>query len=137
MARYLVEVADANADEVAAVCEDAVASPNLYLSQWQAMWLFEPLRKLPMLSDPLRTWVESHLPETCGDLVRARAALVLGEKGTVAAPVLEHVYGTVGSAARPDVVWAIAVALPATDRLVRAVERETPFNKWLVEAAQA
>jgi hypothetical protein len=99
------------------------------------MWLFEPLRVLPDLSDTLHSWVVNYLSDAKGDLVRARAALTLGEKQLIGADALREIYGTVRSAVRPEVVWAIAKALPPNDRLVRSATGESQMARWVVETA--
>jgi Reverse transcriptase (RNA-dependent DNA polymerase) len=137
VARYLSAIAPGEAQEVTGVFEQVISSPAIYLSEWQAMWLFEPLRRLPSLTPHVIDWVRNYLAHGRGELVRARAAVVLAEKAEIEASALAEVYGTVRNATRPEVVWAISRALPPQDKLRRAVAREDPINRWVMELACA
>lgn len=137
VARYVARVTEAHGEAVSQTYDVIVESANLYLSEWQAMWLFEPLRRLDHLNEAVESWATGFLSIDHGDLVRARAGLLLGEKQMIQDDELRELYGTVASVAKPDVVWAIGKALPGTSGLHKSVGRDGPVNKWVLEAAAA
>ncbi|MDQ3381569.1 MAG: reverse transcriptase domain-containing protein [Actinomycetota bacterium] len=133
--RYLMSVAPAAQGDVVALVDDLREDAGTYVSEWQATWLFEPLRHVDELPGPTRDWVAGYV-SAASDFVRGCASLLLAEKSLIGADELAETYGTVRRAARADVVWAIARGVPAEHRLVRAVQDDDAFQRWIVESAR-
>jgi hypothetical protein len=131
-ARYLVSLADSEAEAVRQTLIHLIDDPGVYLSPWQSLWLFEVVRALPDVPQRGVEWVHAFITGTATDAVRARAALTLAEKRHIHIDALTELYAVGHRAARVDIVAAIATLEPAESRTVRAVSGDDWLNAQIV-----
>jgi RNA-directed DNA polymerase len=97
---YLESIAADHPDELLGMYEQLLADQGVYISPWQGLWLFEPLRRAQEMPPSIVEWVTTFLEPTHPDFIRARSALALAEKQMVAEATLAELYGSVGSSKR-------------------------------------
>lgn len=132
--RYLVSITPENEDLIQLLYEQIFSHREIYLSPWQALWLFEPIRKMTHLPSGGHEWIASHLASAYPDAVRGRAALTLAEKDEVTESVLAELYGSLGPSSTPDVVLAFAYVADGRSATLRAVRGDNPMNAWIIDA---
>jgi hypothetical protein len=135
VARYLASLAAAGDESSAELVLELISDTERDLSNWQSLWLLEPLWRTSGLREPLKMWV-SGLAQ--GDrrpgVLRARAAFVLARQGSISLEDLGRLFDVLEEPARPDLVAAIATASEGSaDPQVRSVAAESPIYSFIVD----
>lgn len=112
-----------------------VGRAEVHLSPWQTLWLLEPLLWAWTLPPDLRNWVTAILDDHSSPLLRARAALVLATHERVSTTRLGILFDESTSAAKPDLVVAMARA-SANQATVRAMANENELFRLVAAHAQ-
>jgi hypothetical protein len=116
-----------------ALVDSLLSQPDGYLSDWQAAWLFEPLRAAATLTPTQQNWVRDRL-DSASNLVRAGAASVLARHHAADADELAAMFNAATEPARVRLVEAIALATAdANHPGLRAITRERPLYRWIAE----
>jgi Reverse transcriptase (RNA-dependent DNA polymerase) len=134
VSQYLAAITEDHEAQVTFAYEQLFAYPDIYISPWQALWLFEPLRRMEPFTPAMQEWVARYLAPSFPDLVRARAGLTLAEKGVISESDLVELYGSVAPASA-DVVLALAHAAGEGSTVLRGVRRDSPINAWIIDGA--
>jgi RNA-directed DNA polymerase len=137
VSQYMVSVTPTHPFEIIWTYEQVINDPATYLSPWQALWLFEPLRHLEHLSESAAQWVSGYLAPNWPNPVRGRAALTLAEKRLIDETRLAELYGSVAPASAPDVVAAVAHVSAEDSSIRRGISRDSSVNHWIIDAALA
>jgi hypothetical protein len=129
--RYLKSVATKNPDAVVERLETWIRD-GFYLSEWQKLWLLEPLAAIGNLSEPLGDWVML-LAGSSSNVVRGRALAILVSAGLVTPQAAAAELPSLPDMVSKDVVAAIAKVEEGEGRLVRALKNEDFLTKLVVE----
>ena len=132
-ARYLQSVVPTDNDGVRGAYEALIEDRGLYLSDWQALWLVEPLRDLPDLSPPIAHWLATLVHDDRPGYLRARSAIALAEKDMIDDATLMRLYGLADHATRPELVVAIASKPDVAPRVLAAAQRDSALHRWIVD----
>lgn len=131
---YLGALMPMEEDRVDQVLNDQIEDRTGYMSPWQALWLFQPLRQSSELYPVQVSWLRAHLNGR-SDVVRAEAGTVLAFHGEVEADELARLFNVVKEASRPRLAAAIAYATrDVGNPLLRAVADERPLFRWVAES---
>jgi hypothetical protein len=109
--RYCARLVDEGfGDDVAEHLEEVL--PELILTPWQELWLFEPLTRAELQLGPrLTRRIARRLDDSdTPPILRGRAALAAAIAGEVNVERLLRLIDTVPAVSRPDVIAAYAVA---------------------------
>jgi hypothetical protein len=136
ISRYLTATTEVDEDAVAATCEAIVEGDGIYLSAWSSLWLIETVREFSELPEGLRKWLAAMVEARRPDALRARATLALAERELIDIEPIAELYNTVALSSRPDIVSAAASVADEGDVRVRALARDAPLNRWIIEATR-
>jgi len=130
---YLLEVTTQYEDSVTLVLDEVVGDPDFYLSDWQKVWLLQPMKKVSELSTTQIGWVREQFKSQSG-IVSSESAIVLAKHTLVDVDTLLHKFNLCDEGSRPQLVEAITItAGSASDKKVRAVTRDRPLYGWIAE----
>lgn len=133
--RYLRSIAPLVPQEVSGFLRHWATSERRYLSDWQKMWLLEPLVGGLKTTPAIMNWVKAMLHDPAANVLRARAALVVALAKEIAPEEVADLYSEIEPASQPDVVAAMARLADEDSSLLRAIASESPFNRWIIEVA--
>jgi hypothetical protein len=134
ISRYLRAATVFDEEAVAQTCVNLTQDKGVYMSDWQALWLVEAIRAQQMYRDPLGDWMTALVRGDGPDVLRARAALALSEWSAISLETIAELYESVGPATAPDLVAAGSNVADEDDRAFKAIVRDNPFNRWIVDS---
>jgi RNA-directed DNA polymerase len=132
LADYLTVATSTAEEEVVSAITGAVYRSDLYLSDWQALWLLNPLMTASALPEETLGWVRTLLAPTHSGLVRGRAALTLSLYDAIDEKALGALYGELDEGSSGEVVGALAHCGDASSVIRAATAKESPINTWIL-----
>lgn len=112
---------------------DDLSSSDVYISNWQSMWLFEPLFHAAQLPANVATFVRDRAAGNMPDLVRARAALLLARHSLIGPRVVAELFEQVTPAAKPDLAAAITALSPSGDRYLESIRQHDVLSEIVID----
>ncbi len=136
VARYLANRADDDGDIVRAAIDQVLTDDDVFVSEWQALWLLEALRSSDECTEAQIAWARQLIKQDGTRLVAARAALMLAKFDEIPPTTIVDVYGEQFEAGKPDAVAALALRIqPAKpDRVLKAVVADAPEFSFILDA---
>jgi hypothetical protein len=131
----LRELVPVDEDGVLQTLAEICGNRRTFLSEWQCLWIMEPLRHADGDIGKLGKWVRSTMEHTTSEVLRTRAALTLAVHGLISSEDLAAQYAVSEPGHRPEL--AAAMALVGSERVAQGLKRDSPFSEWAVEYAQA
>jgi hypothetical protein len=131
--QYLKATARSDPDGVISRVSDW-ASEGFYISDWQRLWLMEPLLLIEEVPDNVAEW----LRQTAGSrstVVRGRALAVLVYKNLVAPKLAAAEIDSLTDVSAKDVIAAIASAMEGSGRVVESLRRQDLLTRLVVDYA--
>lgn len=136
VAQYLAQLMT-DAEDIVDVVLDSLADGDIYVSPWQSLWLFEPLKVSSGLTASQETWLTNLLGGR-SDFVSAHAAHILATHRSIEPSAIAALFNRVREAAKPVLAAALAVATrDPNDPIVEAVIAERPILRWAAELADS
>jgi hypothetical protein len=133
VARYMYILTSGDSSSVLETLDSWIKDSALDLSNWQSLWLLQPVMWEDSLPPNILNWARTMVASPHPSALRARAALVLAQQGAISAEALADLYSELPPTSRPDLVAALTVLLGENHALVRSVAKESPFNRWVVQ----
>lgn len=134
IALYVSSVIEEAGDPARRALRTLVSDEDVYLNDWQRLWLLEPLKLSPTLTPALRTWVDDCYRSDSG-AVSTSAASLLSAHGQIGVSQLLELYDRAGTANRPTLVYAVGLRSPETTSAQRKSVQEDFLSQMIFETA--
>lgn len=108
---------------------------GFYLSEWQKLWLMEPLLVCDQIPDPIREWLDQIATKSSSSAVRGRALSVLTYKSLIDPKAAATQIDLLADPSAKDLTAAIAHATGGTGRLTESLRKRDFLTRLVVEAA--
>lgn len=131
--RYMAAAARKDPEGVISRISDWV-SEGFYISDWQRLWLMEPLLLLNELPDGVVNWVRE-TSRSSSSVVRGRAQALLVYKRLIDPVVAAAEIDALTDSSAKDLTAAIASAMEGGGRLVESLKRQGFLSRLVVEYA--
>lgn len=136
LSEYFAAVAATDAEALSTAVDGLIQSTDLYLSDWQALWLLEAIRSSSTRSDVQIAWAKKIQARPNPGIASAHAALLLAEIGETDIETLGQMAAVVPLASQPVLVSAITrMDLLQTTPLIASLSQDNYLNQLVVEAS--